>query len=300
MIYAGVGFAPAITPLAESQDSVASAALPRPSFPRETRSVADPQELLVANLALVERAVAFVSRRYRLAPDEQEEFGAIVRLRLVENEYAIIRKFEGRSSFAAYITVVVQRLLLDHRVHQWGKWHPSAEARRLGEVAIEVEKLIRRDGRTVDEAMPVLQQRHGSLTREEVQRIADRLPERAPKKRIVPLEEADAVGVESAPVLSSEHERLSERLSSAVRDFLSKLEPEDRLALQLRFDGGMSVADISRSLRLDQKKLYRRMEAHLRDLRRALESQGIAAEEAADLIGDRGVVLDFRLDEVRT
>jgi hypothetical protein len=57
----------------------------------------------------------------------------------------------------------------------------------------------------------------------------------------------------------------------------------------------MTVAQIARSMQLDQKALYRRVERHLRELRAELERNGIAAKEAADLISDHGVVLDFRL-----
>ena len=48
-------------------------------------------------------------------------------------------------------------------------------------------------------------------------------------------------------------------------------------------------------MQLDQKQLYRRIERHLREMRVELERNGIAADEAADLIGNRGTVLDFRL-----
>ena len=256
----------------------------------------DARELLVSNLALIDRAIAFASRRNRLSPDESEEFKSIVHLKLVENDYAILRKYEGRSSLAAYMSVVVHRMLLDHRIHIWGKWHPSAEARRMGDVAVELEKLLHRDGRTIDEALPAMQQQNRSVTRESLQQIAGRLPPRSAKKRHVDLDEAQHVATSEEPArLSSEQHRLSARISAVVREFLAQLDPDDRLVLQLRFDGGMSVADISRSLRLDQKALYRRVENRLRELRKVLVDHGFTADEVSDLIGDRGVVLDFRL-----
>ena len=50
----------------------------------------DARELLESNLALIERITAFVCRRQRLSPDDAEEFAGVVRLRLVENDYAIL------------------------------------------------------------------------------------------------------------------------------------------------------------------------------------------------------------------
>lgn len=116
--------------------------------------------LLTTNLALVERAVAFACRRYRLTPDDAEELGAIVRLKFVENDYAIVRAFSGRCAFSTYVHIVVQRMALDYRIHVWGKWHSSAEAKRLGPLAVELEILLHRDGRTLDEALPLLAARH--------------------------------------------------------------------------------------------------------------------------------------------
>ena len=34
-----------------------------------------------------------------MRPDEAEEFAASVRLRIVESNYAVLKKFQGRSSF---------------------------------------------------------------------------------------------------------------------------------------------------------------------------------------------------------
>src|SRR2546423_8721210 len=90
--------------------------------PREGSRL-DARALLVENLDLIDRVIAFISRRQRLDQVESEEFGSIVKLKLVENDYAIVRKFEGRSHFATFITIVVQRMLLDYRIHHWGKWH---------------------------------------------------------------------------------------------------------------------------------------------------------------------------------
>src|SRR5256885_9925743 len=52
----------------------------------------------------------FRSRAF-LSGADAEDFGSFVKLKLIENDYAALRKFEHRCSFAAYISVVVQRLL---------------------------------------------------------------------------------------------------------------------------------------------------------------------------------------------
>src|SRR5258705_10650787 len=107
-------------------------------------------------MALIERAVAFACRRNRLDPNDAEEFAAIVNLKLVENDCAILRAYEARSGFATFISVVVQRMALDYRIHVWGKWHTTVGAKRLGPLAVELERLLHRDGRTLDDALVIL------------------------------------------------------------------------------------------------------------------------------------------------
>src|SRR4029453_14108130 len=46
-------------------------------------------------------------------------------LRLVEDDYDVLRRFQARSSLPTYVTVVIQRLFLDYRNRLWGKWRPD-------------------------------------------------------------------------------------------------------------------------------------------------------------------------------
>jgi RNA polymerase sigma factor for flagellar operon FliA len=258
----------------------------------------DARKLLVENLDLIERVIRFTSRRQRLDESEAEEFASIVKLKLVENDYAIVRKFAGRSQFATFITTVVQRMLLDYRIHQWGKWHASAEAKRLGDLAVELELLLHRDGRTIDDALPLLQDRHPEATREGLEHLAARLPERRARRRMVDLSEAESVAVEAETeehILNAERQRTCLRLSSAMRKVIARLAENDRLLLQLRFECRLTVAQIARSMHVEQKLLYRRIEKLMRDLRAELERAGIDPHAAADLIGREGTQLDFAL-----
>jgi RNA polymerase sigma factor (sigma-70 family) len=260
----------------------------------------DAPELLTSNLALIERAVGFASRRYRLDPNDAEEFAAVVKLKLVENDYAVLRAYEARSSFSTYINIVIQRLALDYCIHVWGKWHTSAEAKRLGPLAIELEQLLLRDGRSVDDALVILSPKHGGITRESLQSIAARLPERAPRHRDVGLEKAEFVTVTRPAeveelAFAGDRRLASERLSSAMSAVIARLPDDERLILQLRFEGGMTVPQIARTLGLDQKLTYRRIEKRMRDMRIELERAGIAWRDVLDLIGRDEVLLQFDL-----
>lgn len=260
--------------------------------------VQEARELLEANLALVGRAVAFACRRYRFEPDDAEDFASFVHLKLVEDDYAVLRAFEGRSRLPTYLSIVIQRLALDYRIHAWGKWHASAEAKRLGPVAVELERLLHRDGRSLDEALPFLAAHHPNVTRDALAKLAAALPRRAPKRHDVPVEEADPV---SAPVDIEDHARAGDRrrtalrVAAAVRDAIAKRSEDDRLILQLRFEKGMTVAQIARALQRDQKLLYRYLDRCMRDIRDEIVAAGVEPADAIDLIGrdDAGLAFDL-------
>lgn len=252
----------------------------------------------MANLAIIDRVVAFVCRRHRLERSDCEDFASNVHLKLIENDYAVLRAYEGRSGFATYINIVVQRAALDYRIHMWGKWHPSAEAKRLGDVAVELERILHRDGRTLDDAVSILAPRHDGVTAESLAALAARLPERAPKRRDVDVEEAENVAVTrpndvEEPLVAEERRRMSERISSIMSSLIKRLPDDERVILQLRFEGGMTVAQIARAMHLDQKLTYRRIERRMRELREELARSGIASEDVLDLIGGDEELLRF-------
>lgn len=256
-----------------------------------------PRELLTDNLALIERAVRFACRRYRFDADEADEFQSLVNLKLVDHDFAVLRTYEQRSKFSTWISVVVQRMALDFRIAAWGKWHTSAEAKRLGPAAVELEQLLHRDGRMLEDAFAVVMSNH-PITRDELQAIADRLPPREPRRRQVELEEADLVAKPVAvddALMEQDRQRVARRLSTLLSEAIRELPGEDRLILQLRFEGGMTVAQIARSLQVDQKLLYRRIDQRLNAMKKVLLGSGIDPDDVADLIGRDGPILEFDL-----
>jgi RNA polymerase sigma factor for flagellar operon FliA len=252
--------------------------------------------LLLDNLGVLERVVAFVCRRHRLDASECEDFASVVKVKLLEDDCAILRKFEGRSKLSTFLTVVVHRMMLDQRVRTRGKWHASAEAQRRGPVAVELERLLHRDGRSAEEAVSILAGRF-DVDRDALVEMAKHLPDRVARPRAVPIEEAESIadGNDSDAVLHSDRMRLSQQVSLTMNECLRRLNADDRLILQLRFESEMTVAQIARAMQIDQRVLYRRIDHLLRDLRAALERLGIARADIADLIGRDSIDLHFHL-----
>jgi RNA polymerase sigma factor (sigma-70 family) len=258
-----------------------------------------PEELFSANLALIERVISRVCRDARLQPADADDFGSSVKLALIENGYAVLRAWERRSSLATYLTIVVRRLLSDERSRTRGRWEPSAEARRIGKAGIAVETLVRRDGRSLEEALPHVTAIDPALRREDVEAMLARLPERVPRPRGVPLDEAEAsarsVLDADAALIAAEVGRVSATANEVVRDALAALPLQERMIVRLRFGMTMSIADISRMMNLPQRPLYRKVESVLAQLRRAFQDAGIDASTAGSVIESPLHSLDFGL-----
>ena len=255
-------------------------------------------ELFESSLGLIDRVVAAVCRRARLSGADAEDFASSVRVLLMDDDYAVLRKYGGRSSFEAYLAVVVQNFLSDQRTHALGRWHPSREAERLGEAGVLLETLLHRDHRPLDEALPLVQNVDPTLTRRDVERMAERFPHRLTRPRAVELdEEAPIAARERADirVVASERQRVLRDTARVMRETLAALSDEDAMILRFRFVSEMSIADISRMLRLPQRPLYRRLESLIARMRAALDAAGLDSAAVTELIG-HAEELDFGLD----
>ena len=259
-----------------------------------------PEQLFRDNLALVERVIAGVCRRAGLRDADAEDFSSAAKIALMENDYAILRGYEGRAPLGAFLSVVVQRLLSREWIRQRGRWHPSAEAERMGPAAVLLEKLMMHDGRSLEEATPIVRAVDPALDRRSVRALAERLPERAPRPRLVPLpdDERGFVAADGADARAKEGDarRTSERAARVVRETLASLPLQDRMLIRFHYGAQMSIADASRMLGVPQRPLYRRIEALLRQLREALMREGVGSADIEEVISAGGSdSLDFGL-----
>lgn len=253
-------------------------------------------EVYLANRELIDDAIAAVCRRRRLPPDQAEEFAADARLHLIKDDYAVLRAFQERSSFRTFLFAVLSHLFLDWRNARWGKWRASAEAKRLGPVAVRLETLTVRDRLSFEEACETLRSNYGvTNSRAELDALAMRFPHRA-RRTFTSDDGLDAVaaadGAADDAVVQAEAASTAARARAALRDIMSELPSQDRLILQMRYTDGRRIQDIARLLALDPKPLYRRLERVLVDLRRGLESRGVTAAESLEAIEHEGFLAD--------
>ncbi len=270
------------------------------SEPGQPDAGVDPRELFESHLGEIERIVGWIARRACLVGDDAEEFRSWVHVKLMENDFRVLRSHSGRSTLGTYLAVVVQNLARDFKSKRWGRWRPSAAAERRGVTAVQLETLLYRDGFSLSEATEMLRRHHGvRMSAGEIGALAAELPQRSR-----PATEGGEA-VETAPAADRADEaalraearaRLAEA-RRALSDALAELDSEDRLILRMHYERGLTIAAIAAALGLVQRRLYTRREASLRSLRAGLEKRGLEPALTLEALrwSDReGRGLDFR------
>lgn len=239
-------------------------------------------DLLIDHLPRVSRAIAATCRRHGCSGPDRDEFNSWVRCKLLEDDCAILRKFAGRGSIESFLSSVVSRLYLDFRDQQWGRWRPSSEAVRQGPLALRLERLLRRDGLSFEEACGIMGAGGpGSPRWTELRTIAARLPANQPRR----YERSDQLVAMASPEAQPEEALLRREEAETARQafatlsaLMRELSAEERLILHLRFQKGLRVSEVAATLRVPQRSLYRRFEGLFSGFRVGLERAGLGAE----------------------
>jgi RNA polymerase sigma factor (sigma-70 family) len=229
-------------------------------------------------LTLLDAVIAAVARAHRLKWEDRQDFAQSVHLRLAERKYDVFERFAGRSSLRTFLNVVVRRLLLDWRNTQHGKWRASAEAKRRGGWAIELERLVYRDGQPISEALTRLCARPDAPSRHSLAVLLGDLPFRPRRAFDAVLPDVPDSRIEDYAE-AAERSRDRRQVSVAVVGALRALPPDERRLIALRYGRGQRIGDIAKAQRVDAKVLYRRVERAMRSLRAATR----AARDARQL-----------------
>jgi RNA polymerase sigma factor (sigma-70 family) len=247
------------------------------------------EQLFLDHLPLIKKVVTQTCSRCNLQKEEREEFLSEVQDKIMADDYAVLRKFEGKSSLKSYLAIVIKNQMRDFQDHLWGKWRHSEMAKRLGPVAMHLEKLLR-DGYTFNETVAILQTNHKvEMSWQELNEIAAKLPPRTPRHW-----EAEEV-LESLPstgdqpdsgIIEQEKKARRARVLEALQKSLKTLPAEDQVILRMLLWNHLSVVEISKVLKLDDKPLYKRIQKIKEHLRREMERQGVRKEDIEDLFDE--------------
>lgn len=252
------------------------------------------QRLLLDHLDLIDQIVRTTGRRRHLSAVEQEDFASFVNLRLVDDNYAVLRKFQNRSTLWTYLAAVIERLSLDFCAERWGRWRPSAMAERLGPVAVVLERLVTRDGHTLEEAMEMVRTNHGvGLTHAELRAMWAQLPARTRTTEVGEEAAATVRSSDSSDVTVEDEARRRdiERLERALRSAFDEIAAQDRVMIALRHDQDLPVAAIAQLMNSSVPTVHRRLDRSMKQLRAALAESGFDALTIANLVGHPTIAL---------
>jgi len=243
--------------------------LPRPQ--RLSTSVqADGPTLLSAHLAQVQEAIRVVCKLQSLTRDDAEELTSLVYLKLLQDDGAVLRGFRGESNLRTFLVVVVRRVLLDSWIARYGKWRPSADARRLGPVAIELERLVYRDGMTLTEAAETIRVAQGvSDTDDELAFLLSLLPTRRLRRFVSDSNLTPLASFEPSP-LELLLARSAPSPIALIQKAIATLSVDDRQLMSLRFVRNLTIREIALRRGLEPRALYRRFDRLLRRMRTAV------------------------------
>ena len=247
--------------------------------------LADPRAVLCDHQADIEAAIALVSRRERLTQEDSEDLSSEVWIKLLQGSRRVLGAFRGQSSLRTYLVSLVRNLLLDQRTKVWGKWRPCVAARRSGDVAVQLDRLVYRDGYTIHEAAEYIAT-HRPAAQPHIEEARAHLT-RQPRPRVVAFGAAPETparnGAADVLVRNEERARRAVAAREALMKALAQLSDDERELLYLRFVCGKTLADISKERRAPQKALYRRFDRLIVSLRARLEALGVSATLVGDL-----------------
>lgn len=266
------------------------------------------RRLYDGNIEVIKAAARSVARALGYSPEDIEDFCQAALLHLLQKPQ-ILARFRGGDdpedgcSLKGYLKAVLLRYAQDIYRHLVGKWHSSAEAKRLGVEAEELEALRYRDKLTPEYAVSKLLDRYPDFSREKAYGLLERLKPRGLRESVGdgPLETLPAASQADDGAFQHELEKIQRKVQKALEEALAELELEDRVLVKAIFGKGLSVKDFALLQGIRQRQMYSRFDKLRMLLRKKLESLGIGAEEALRLVGwsESALSLDLGSDDER-
>lgn len=245
------------------------------------------EDLFLEHLGLIEQSLDRVCRRKSLSSEHAEEFKSHAKKHLIDQEYRILRLWKGESSLNTYLTVVFIHLADDYLNEIWGKWRPSAVAKRLGELAIKLDQLIHRDRESVQDAVHRLAL-ETKQDRRSLESLANQLPPNYGRPRSDDPEILNELpdNRQTDPAENFERNRAAKAITSTLQKALVEFPEKDRVLLKLFYQEGAPAKRLVTSLGFsDERAVYRQLDHVKERLRSHLLAAGICGKDIANVLG---------------
>lgn len=245
------------------------------------------KELYHQSLKALPPILLGLGREKRLPPEDVKDLRSDIQVKLLENDYRVLRRWDSRSSLKVYLVTVVYNIWHDRVRGEKGRVRVSAAARRLGPPAPELEVLLGQ-GLTLDQAYETIKPHFPDLSHSEAVEIAARINPR-PGRHFE--SQAVVARLPDPEPTGYEHLERQEKLAKKRKALdlmhrrLSELPEQDRILLVRAHAEGVKFSRIATDLEIDQRPLYGRNERLLTMLRTDLEEAGIRWEDVSEVLG---------------
>lgn len=249
-----------------------------------------PSEIFTENVEQINQVIRSLCRRHGIFGSDQDDLVSVIRLRLVEDDYHIIRQFRQQSKLSTYLHTVISRLFIDCRRQSEGRWRPSLVAHDLGETATKLEELLNREHYTIEEAFSIMTTNyHISVTMDELCEIAAKLPMKTLRLTVDTgddlLDKVSSTNLSPDNILqNSQEEKMRQALYAVIEDVRESLSAEERLIFALRYEDDRPISEIARTLGENRTKIARMLDSILGRIRETVKSRGILADDVQDIL----------------
>ena len=261
----------------------------KPFMPGTIRGMfMDAAEYYKDHLKQINEAISIICRKHGMAYDEEKDFAQHVHLQLIENDYKKLRSFKGSSSLKTYLYTVISRIFIDQ---VRAKWHPSTAAKRMGATAVELEKLVYRNQYAVYEACQILAGSPSTAIEENAAHaMLAKLQVRTPRLIRVDDPETHLPSFpDPAPnpekrITQKQLQQKKQTIVALVGEITRSLPGEDKLLIKLLFISNRKISEIARLLGKEDRMLYKRTQAILRNMRAAMADAGIGEGDVREIL----------------
>jgi hypothetical protein len=142
----------------------------------------DPREVLALYWKTIGDLVTHSRIRLHADLEQADTVESRVKEKLFRNDCEIVRAFRHESSFVAYLNTIVHRTFADFNVERFGKWHYSTRAQASGPLAMELERMVYREGYSPSEAISSMLTSHPEMSKNDF-RCGSAVPRRSLSQR---------------------------------------------------------------------------------------------------------------------
>ena len=171
----------------------------------------------------------------------------------------------------------IQRAMMDYQNKLWGKWRPSAAACRAGGLGIAYDRLVSRDGLSIQDALETLSASWpGAPSPDQLAQLLGNIPPRPRRRQVEFGQEGERLPTGTSPEVRLQNRRTAGIVTNRLRKALQKLSGEDRALIRARLVEGRTLRSLALEQQLDTRVLYSRYEKIKRTLRQSVcRSEGI-------------------------